>query len=78
MKQEPFEHRTIVSKEGKIFDTFSKNYMFDNKAERDYFAASQKDCFHKTLWQHVTGEKGNRKTEYHVTIHRLRNEEENS
>ena len=78
MKQETFEHRTIVSKDGKIFSTFAKSYQFDNEAERDYFAASQKDCFHKTLWKHVTGEKGNRKTKYHVTIHRLRNEKENS
>ena len=75
MKKEPYEYRTYVLREGKLFATFSKDYSFDNKAERDYFTSSQKDCFHKQLWHCTRGKKGNRKTEYHVTIHRLRNEE---
>jgi len=78
MNEEPFEYHTIVYKDRKSFATRSKSYSFDTKAERDYFAASKKDCFHKDLWQHTFGKKGNKKTTFHVCIHYLRNEKESS
>lgn len=78
MKEEPFEFLTYVLRNGKLFATRAKSYSFDKKAERDYFASSKKDCFHQNLWHISKGKKGNRFTEYHVTIHYLRDEKESS
>lgn len=78
MNKEPYEYLTYVLKCKTLFATRSKSYSFDTKAERDYFAASKKDCFHKDLWQNTSGKKGNKKTKFHVCIHYLRNEKESS
>jgi hypothetical protein len=64
---------TVIIENGNLTKTTAEDFSFKSKKERDFFVSTAK-CLMAEPWEIKRGQKGNKKTEYHATIHQPRND----
>jgi len=62
---------TFIIENGNLIKTTAEDFSFKSKKERDFFVSTAK-CLKAVPWEIKKGQKGNKKTEYHATIHNPR------